>query len=341
MARARGGGDRSQSLGRGGPSERCGLTAAATNLCCAEQAILPVGHTIAQDVKRGDSEFVGDGVVGNHFACWTCVCGQVFLEASSWSGVVAHSVECRLIERPLQVGIALFGLRAAPTLDAARLIDAGHNTAVGTERFRGAKAGNLTDLELDGQREDGRNARHRLQQLEASCIDGLGFCNNGALDGVDLLGQPRVALPVLTHFELLQRMSHNDVAVQRNDVLGAPLRRIDAADAHEDTTKRAKLGGALADQVDPTAHDVANGALRLGDNGSARDSTESMQLGKSACIALVGLDARTGNGPQGQRMRERDAVAVFDQAIGEPIPVEGALDDDVHRAAEACEQSSH
>ena len=77
----RGGGDRSQSLGRGGPSERCGLTAAATNLCCAEQAILLVGDAIAQDVKRSDSEFVSDRVVGDDLARRTGVRLQVLGEA--------------------------------------------------------------------------------------------------------------------------------------------------------------------------------------------------------------------------------------------------------------------
>jgi len=102
----------------------------------------------------------------------------------------------------------------------------------------------------------------------------------------------------------------DDVRIQCDDVLGAPFRFIEPTCAQEDPPKRTELGGALADQVDPTAHDVANGALGLGDNGSARDSTESVELGKSPRIALVRFDVRTSDGSQGEGMRQRDVVAV-------------------------------
>ncbi len=75
---------------------------------------------------------------------------------------------------------------------------------------------------------------------------------------------------------------------------------------------------------------VSYGPSLFGIDVSLGDESCLEQLGEGECIPRIGLDLGASDHVEAEGVSKRDVVALFLEAIDEPVPVECALDDDLH-----------
>jgi hypothetical protein len=288
-------------------------------------------------VVAGLGEFMRDDPVGDEFAACATMARKVAVEGPAALRIVPYRREGRLAECPLKVWAALLGMPATPA-DGTRVGHSRHQSAGGRQLPGLLEARNRSDCIDDGQGQDLPQAWNWQHTVKRRAL--LHGRHELGLEGVDRLGVAIAPLPFVLPMEAHQGMGNPALDVRLRGLLDVVARMLQQAVTQEQATEAPLFGAAQGYQAGTLAQAVSERVGLLGVEIRLGPQPSLEELGQGQRIPAICCHFRPRAHRETHRMRPADVRAGLLEAIDEPGPVKGALDNDSQAPFEGLDQLS-